>query len=80
MQVEIDLADHCHVLASHDAGTKLRQPADLPRPGCQADRGSRKDLAPDLGADKIEQLLKGTVYKDGEPVVEVPPAEQRLAA
>jgi transposase-like protein len=32
------------------------------------------------GADKIEKLLKGTVFKDGEPVIEEQPAEQRLAA
>lgn len=32
------------------------------------------------GAKKIAELLKGTVFKDGEPVVENLPAEQRLAA
>jgi transposase-like protein len=32
------------------------------------------------GATKIAELLKGTVFKDGEPVTDNPPAEQRLAA
>ena len=32
------------------------------------------------GTDKIAELLKGTVFKDGEPVLDNPPAEQRLAA
>ena len=32
------------------------------------------------GTDKIAELLKGTVFKDGEPVPDNPPAEQRLAA
>jgi transposase-like protein len=32
------------------------------------------------GADQIAEMLKGTVFKDGEPVRDNPPAEQRLAA
>ena len=32
------------------------------------------------GADKIELLLKGLPFKDGEPVQDNPPAQQKLAA
>ena len=32
------------------------------------------------GADKIELLLKGIPFKDGEPVQDDPPAQQKLAA
>ncbi|MBW8072334.1 MAG: IS256 family transposase, partial [Ferrovum sp.] len=32
------------------------------------------------GADKIELLLKGIPFKDGEPVQDNPPVQQKLAA
>ena len=32
------------------------------------------------GADKIELLLKGVAFKDGEPVLDNPPVQQKLAA
>ena len=32
------------------------------------------------GADKIEMLLKGIVFKDGEAVIDNPPPQQNLAA
>lgn len=32
------------------------------------------------GADKIELLLKGIAFKDGEPVQDNPPVQQKLAA